>query len=361
MNIFRILSSNDGSINEPNVSSFLAYLLNPNEDHGISSLLLHEVINDIININPDFLKKIRFANRSTDLSIYSGYLVNVSPEVTVSLNVNGKKKRRDIDILLEIIDNKSNEILYAICLENKITDLSISKNDSQLEDELKGLKNYYAESDLYPEIYVIYLTPYPSEISRCSFEKLDYNKKHHLFWDNHENSIFNKLNKIFNAENNGLIDPINNQTSYLIKSFMSFIKTNFKSYIEEREEKLEKKNYGKPVIDFLNDFASTLEPDEVYEIDTIKIGFSKYVLSKTGMELHNNTRNIHISLSIVNEKNRWHYNVKKADDNRRNIFQYTDDTKKKIKLFDSTKEKNIKIYYKSNDEIEYIISGELIK
>jgi len=34
MNIFRILSSNDGSINEPNVSSFLAYLLDPNEDHG---------------------------------------------------------------------------------------------------------------------------------------------------------------------------------------------------------------------------------------------------------------------------------------------------------------------------------------
>lgn len=47
MKIFRILSSNGGSINEPNVSSFLAYLLDPGEDHGISSLLFQELLNDI--------------------------------------------------------------------------------------------------------------------------------------------------------------------------------------------------------------------------------------------------------------------------------------------------------------------------
>ena len=63
MNIFRILSSNDGSINEPNVSSFLAYLLDPNEDHGISSLLLQELLSDITKINPDFLNKIKFNDR----------------------------------------------------------------------------------------------------------------------------------------------------------------------------------------------------------------------------------------------------------------------------------------------------------
>src|SRR5690606_16384816 len=130
MNIFRILSSNDGSINEPNVSSFLAYLLDPNEDHGISSLLLQEVLNDIIEINRDFLSKIQYNNRITDLSKYSGYSINIIHELSVNLEKKGKNKRRDIDIIIEIIDNKTNEIIYSICLENKITDTSIIKDDS---------------------------------------------------------------------------------------------------------------------------------------------------------------------------------------------------------------------------------------
>lgn len=54
-----------------NVSSFLAYLLDPNEDQGISSLLLQELLNDIIEINKDFLAKIQFNSRISDLSRYS--------------------------------------------------------------------------------------------------------------------------------------------------------------------------------------------------------------------------------------------------------------------------------------------------
>lgn len=361
MNIFRILSSNDGSINEPNVSSFLAYLLDPNEDHGISSLLLQEILNEFIKINKDFLSKIQFENRVADLSKYSRYTINIIPELTVDIDKNGKKKRRDIDVILEIIDNKTKETVYSICLENKITDQSISKNDSQLEDELKGLENYYSECEILPEIYVIYLTPCPSEISSRSFDKLEYKKKHHLYWDKHENSIFNKLIKIFNDENEGLIDPINNQSSYLIKSFLSFIKTNFKSYVEEREEKFEKNNYGKPVIDLLNDFSRKLEFDKPYSINQIRNDFSEYVLKLTGKELHKTTRNIHISRSIVNEKNRGHYNVKKADDERNNIFYYPDNSRKNIKLFNPGINEEINVFYKGDEGIECVNSKELFK
>ncbi|TXE15260.1 hypothetical protein ES692_17465 [Psychroserpens burtonensis] len=359
MNIFRILSSNDGSINEPNVSSFLAYLLDPNEDHGISSLLLQELLNDITEINKDFLAKIQYNNRISDLSKYSGYSINIIPELSVNLEKKGKKKRRDIDIIIEIIDDKTTEIIYSICLENKITDSSIIKNDSQLEDELKGLENYYSESNFTPEIYIIYLTPVPSNASGNSFEKLDYDKKYHLYWDNHENSVFNKLIKIFNNERDGLIDPINNQSSYLIKSFLSFIKTNFKSYVEERKEKLEKKSYGKPVIDLLNDFSKTLKKDEEYTIDFIRNKFSEYVLNLSGIELHKTTRNIHIILSIVNEKNRGHYNVKKADDERKNIFCYSKSSRKKIKLFKPEIDTEIDIYYRGEDGIESLKAKEI--
>src|SRR5690606_18966629 len=184
-----------GSINEPNVSSFLAYLLDPTEDHGISSLLLQEILNDLTETNKDFLSKIQFNNRIADLSKYSRYSINIIPELSVNFEKKGKRKRRDIDIIIEITDNKTNEIIYSICLENKITDSSIIKDDSQLEDELKGIRNYYSESSFSPEIYIIYLTPSPSGVSSYSFEKLEYDKKYHLFWDNHENSVFNKLIK----------------------------------------------------------------------------------------------------------------------------------------------------------------------
>ncbi|NOU60576.1 PD-(D/E)XK nuclease family protein [Marinifilum caeruleilacunae] len=359
MNIFRILSSNDGSINEPNVSSFLAYLLNPNEDHGISGLLLQELLNEFLFVDNDFLQKIKFDNRITDLSKYSGYSVNIVPEMTVNLNGEGKKKRRDIDILIEIIEDRTKEILYAICLENKITDASISKKDSQLEDELSGLQNYYQESDLNPEIYVVYLTPYPSEISSYSFDKLEYTKKCHLYWDKHEHSIFNKLIKIFKDEENGLVDPINNQSSYLIKSFLSFIKTNFKSYVEERKEIQEKKSYGKPVIDLLNDFVDTLEYDKDYPVASIKNKFSAYVLEVSGLELNNGTRNAHITLATVNDRNRAHYGVKKFDDERKNIFYYTDESRKNLRRFHPQQHENVEIYYKNGDETEVIYSCEL--
>ncbi len=359
MNIFRILSSNDGSINEPNVSSFLAYLLDPGEDHGISGLLLQEILNDITGANKNFLSKIQYNNRITDLSKYSGYTINIIPELSVNLEKRGKRRRRDIDIIIEIIDNKTNEIIYSICLENKITDSSIIRDDLQLEDELKGLHNYYLESDLSPEIYFVYLTPSPSVVSSYSFEKLNYDKKYHLYWDNDENSVFNKLLKIFNNEKEGLIDPINNQSSYLIKSFLSFIKTQFKSYIEEKREKLEKKNYGKPVIDLLKDFSARLSPNTEYDIDVVKNKFSDYVLEKTGIELIHSTRNVHISLSIVNEKNRGHYNVKRADNERKNIFYYSDDSRKKIKLFNPDIHTEIDVFYKGEDGMESVKAKEI--
>lgn len=274
-------------------------------------------------------------------------------------DANSKRRRRDIDILIEISDSKTREVIYAICLENKITDTSISKTDSQLEDELQGLRYYYEETENPPEIYIIYLTPKPSNIATQSFEKLNYDKKIHLYWDCHDNSIFNKLIRIFNDETKGLIDPINDQASYLIRSFLSFIKTDFKSYIEERQEKQEKKDYGIPVIDHLNNYVATLDPAKNYTIKEIKEGFSKHVLKETGMELHQVTRNAHISLSIVNERNRGHYNVQRFDDVRKNIFFYLDNSKKTIKRFNPERDIHIPIYFKSEGEIDCVKLKEL--
>jgi hypothetical protein len=56
---------------------------------------------------------------------------------------------------------------------------------------------------------------------------------------------------------------------------------------------------------------------------------------------------------------RGHYHVNKADDNRKNIFYYTGESRKMIKRFKAAIDKNIPIYFKNGDEIEFIYSGEL--
>ena len=44
MNIFEVLSRGNGSVNEENVSAFLAYLLDPNETHGLSGVFLEAFV-----------------------------------------------------------------------------------------------------------------------------------------------------------------------------------------------------------------------------------------------------------------------------------------------------------------------------
>ena len=48
MNIFKILSSGDGSIKEPSISAFLGYLLDPRQEHGLKDGLLKALIGPLV-------------------------------------------------------------------------------------------------------------------------------------------------------------------------------------------------------------------------------------------------------------------------------------------------------------------------
>lgn len=353
MNIFRILSSYDGSINEPNVSAFLAYLLDPSEDHGLSGILLQEFLGEFLKMDKSLLSKISYNGRITDLSRLSRFTITIMPEFTVYLNKENAKKKRDIDVLIEIYESGNDNPVYAVCVENKITDSSIIKNDSQLYDELEGLKNYYAETGASPEIYLVYLTPYPSDKSAESFAKLEYDKKIQMYWNDSENLVFNKINKIFSDESAGGVDPINDQSMYLIKSFQSFIRTGFKSYIEEKTVKRENNKYGRPVWDYLNTFVCSLEKDKTYALDEIKNSFGKFVKEQSGIELHKPTRDAYMLSAIVNERNRGNYNIKDPSDRRKNLFYYCNPgSKKEIRLFNPEMNRDIDVYYKNTDTDE---------
>ena len=334
MNIFKILSSYDGSIKEPNISSFLAYLLDLNEDHGLSDLLLKSIILDFQNQNPIFFNKIKTSNLNQ-------FDITINPEYSVFLN----NKRRDIDIVIEIYNENKEEPLYSICIENKITDNSIQKNDTQLKEELEGLKKEYQENGWKTEIYFIFLTLEDSKKSYEEFDSFDYDKKLHLYWKG-KTSIQEKILNILDLERVGEIDPISEDFKFLIKSFLSFIKTDFKSSLEEKNDRQERKNYGKTVMEFFRDFAETMEPDKDYKVSEVKKSISDKIKSESGISVNPRTINCHIYATIVNEKNRLHYNVTKKNCDYKNLFYYPEENRKDVVRKFIQNLKDVRVYVK---------------
>lgn len=337
MNIFKILSSNDGTIKEPNISSFLAYLLDPNEDHGFSDLLLKSIIKDFVLSNDSYFSKL---NKDK----LSDYRIEINPEYQVFLD----KKRRDIDIVIEIY-NKANELLYTLCIENKITDNSINKGDNQLQDEFEGLKIKYQEDELDAEIYFIFLTLEESKKSEEEFNAFKYERKIHLFWKG-ENSIQKKILSILELERSGEIDPIPEDSMFLLKSFLAFIKTNFKSSAEEKNEKYERNSYGdKTVLEYFQDFAKSMDETTDYKVDAVKKSIADTIKNTCGNEVRKNTLGCHMYATIVNEKLRINYAVTENNLDRKNLFYYPDLSDKSIIRKYKDGMDNIEVFFKSKD------------
>lgn len=178
MNIFKVLSSNDGSINEPNVTSFLAYLLDPNENHGLGSRFVESFLAPIVLANNEQYKELIFNNRIRDLSRNSKYEVRVQAEVKViSSESEIAKKTRDIDIVIELFDQTFSDSLpkFSFCVENKIKDGAIQKGDNQLFEEIIGLVNFYTTSSLQKEqplVSFIFLTHSGSQRALNEFNEV---------------------------------------------------------------------------------------------------------------------------------------------------------------------------------------------
>ena len=129
-NIFNILRLNHFEIRHSNM---LAWLLNPNENHGLGDKLLKKVL--------------LYATNGTDLPIMKG-LRPVDIELMNLSDVFVFREKENIDIL---IVSESNRLVLAI--ENKIFS---KEHDNQLQRYLDYLKTEY--SDGY-RFVLIYLTP----------------------------------------------------------------------------------------------------------------------------------------------------------------------------------------------------------
>ena len=88
MNIFKILNNGHGNVSETNVSAFLGYLLNPNEDHGLKDEFLKQLLDQIFNskekLEPLFDKKIKQNQASfKDLLINEDFIFEVLFEIAL--------------------------------------------------------------------------------------------------------------------------------------------------------------------------------------------------------------------------------------------------------------------------------------
>ena len=339
MNIFKILSSGDGSIKEPNISAFLGYLLDPNKEHGLKDFLLKAMIEPLVVNNN--IANLLINENIVNLTNESSFTVNVELEKKVKIK---SSKDRFIDIVINIY--KEDKLIFILCIENKIRDSSITIN--QLDEQLEGICNQYENTP----IGFIYLTPKFTDKSRIEYE--EFSKKHtnipscHWLWNSEENelSIYKLLVDMLNEESTGLIEPIFEYSKYTIKAFLNFIKTDFQSYKEEKENINKKLNYKRPVKEYIQEIHSMYDYNEQILVSDLKEKIKALIEKESRLEINKGTLNAQVYMSIVNEKNRLHYNVNKVNHMEFDLFYYIDDSRKIIQKFDKEISKNIRLLYK---------------
>lgn len=192
MNIFETLNNGKGCVNEENISSFLAYLLNPNEDHGLGSVFLEK-----------FLNKLKIAEgeiKTTDIN-----KIDIKLEFPVNIPT-----KRYIDLVFETSE-------HIIAIENKV--LESSKRPHQLQDEYNGLKSSEAYKNSNKSILMVYLVPENDRKEKFEPDKDSKDKYQLLLWED----VINTLITILDEENKCKINPINDYTKHTIKAFISFM------------------------------------------------------------------------------------------------------------------------------------------
>ncbi|MDL2223810.1 PD-(D/E)XK nuclease family protein [Bacteroidales bacterium OttesenSCG-928-M06] len=263
MNIFKTLASGSGSINEPNVSAFLGYLLNPKEDHGLGDTFLRRFLEPLLDKDKEDNNNNLSFLRGRNLSIHSNFEFEVLLEQAFK-DINSKDDKEKgstqiVDIVILCYEKKNQqgrflaeEIIkqkkqgghpkHIFLIENKIDDASCTEGQlrKQFNNTITTLKSLGIDA---PErlVSVIYVTP---DGTKCKEEFSKFkndNNKIQSFWSkkNDNNSISKILREIIEKSTR----PIDAYCKYTLQAFLEFIENDFKSAIvEELEEKKKREN-----------------------------------------------------------------------------------------------------------------------
>jgi hypothetical protein len=208
MNIFEVLNKGKSRLNEPSISAFIGYLLQTNENHGLSDIFLRKILVQILNNNENLCKCL----------MNKDY---IESEVLLEESYIYGENKVYIDILLNL-EIKTNEYI-TIIIENKI-----SANSAKKEQ----LKQYYdavrQDTDDSITIYFVFITPENDNRGKLK-ESYDYlenmrfnDEKFWITWDN-KNGIISLLTELLSEENMGKINPLNEYLKHTIKAFIKYM------------------------------------------------------------------------------------------------------------------------------------------
>jgi len=248
MNIFKILANGDGTINEANVSAFLAYLLDPKADHTLEYEFLDQFLESIFEDEKfntgkyDYEVFLEQAFKEEDKS------KNIVDIVIICYSIEkGTSKESLVKRFLE-----NTKIIHKVLIiENKIKASSISPG--QLLNQFSSTK-YELSDDLADEIYSVYLTPDHNSLID-EFKAANIKKSTHVFWkSNRENavSVISILKDIIYKESIGEVEPVSPYTVHTLKAFCKFIENDFKSIKQEEKERKQDYTYTNRCIELNN-------------------------------------------------------------------------------------------------------------
>ncbi len=220
MNLLDILSAGKRGLNEENVSSFLAWLLDPGQSHGCGALFLKRLL-EIIDKDKFSIWTEKLINTVSYRQL-SPIKVDVMVEETVE-NPAGRRSR-DVDIVIILSNGESSHIL---AIENKIRESAY--DDNQIIEEYEGLVSGYSDA----EISFLYLTPSKSDRFRKAFSLLPENiTSLHLSWTkgkSNEITFADIMRNILRDDSEAKIDPLSQEVRFVLKSFILFAENGFRS------------------------------------------------------------------------------------------------------------------------------------
>lgn len=297
MNIFKVIASSKKSFPEEIMSAIIAWLLNPNMEHGLGYEFLKRFVMLIEGQQGNISKKLR--HRLRDLE---NNALNFGLEL--EYHVKSEKSEAFIDIVI-FIDN------YLIAIENKIYSGSAS-DKNQLIREYEGLKAMHGDK----EIFIVFLVPSNGDLLDYSitqeFNELKHNvTKTIITWQksNDYGSVSEMIENILQEEALGKIEPVAEYTRHTLKAFNAFLQNNFEGYDYEKEDRakginpntedrlgiqeLSRKNEG--FVGVQHGLAGLLR------MDIEKIGYSKFQYTSVSMLNSRNWLNVKEFNNIV----RW--------------------------------------------------------
>jgi len=238
MNLFDILSAGKRDLNEENVSSFLAWILDPKQSHGCGPLFLNrllgivdkdkyqQLLSKMQNITVDVLLEDRVeTNRGSERSVDIVVIMSCTKESGQSNDCN--------------VVRESQNIIFAI--ENKIRECA---DKFQLRDESEGLINNYKDGD----ISLLYLTPSKSDKFKECFSLLPYEfNKYWLNWagvsnESNDSTIVAMFRNILQDDLNAKINPLSNELKFVLKSFIVFAEKAFRADVKKAQISVKRRN-----------------------------------------------------------------------------------------------------------------------